>query len=87
MGSDYLLASKDVVWINDDVAMLGLVPGMGGAIVAYRWPNGDEVIDWMRPAGPLALENRDEGHLACFPLVPYSNRIRDGRFSFGGRDI
>ena len=31
------------------------------------------------PQGPLAA--------ASFPLVPYCNRIRDGRFSFRGREI
>ena len=25
--------------------------------------------------------------LACFPLVPYANRIAHGRFSFGGREV
>ena len=25
--------------------------------------------------------------MACFPLVPYSNRIRGGRFEFAGRTV
>jgi aldose 1-epimerase len=29
----------------------------------------------------------DASAMACFPLVPYSNRIRGGRFTFAGRPV
>jgi aldose 1-epimerase len=65
-------------------AELEVAPAAGGCITAFRWRGDDGVIDWLRPAparGDVAPTDS-----ACFPLVPYSNRIRDGRFSFQGRD-
>lgn len=56
----------------------------GGCIMAYRWRSSDGTIDWLRPAPDTAMPPPTE--TACFPLVPYSNRIRDARFSFEGRD-
>lgn len=55
----------------------------GGCITAFRWLLDDRGIDWMRPAPPGGGFAPTEA--ACFPLVPYSNRIRDGRFDFEGR--
>lgn len=60
-----------------------LAPACGGGIAALRF-NG---VDVMRPADPGALAARDPLGLACFPLVPWSNRIAWGRFGFGGREI
>lgn len=69
--------------IADGRAELEVAPA-GGCITAFRWPNGAVPIDWLRPA-PEGSDSAptDTG---CFPLVPYSNRIRDARFSFDGRD-
>lgn len=55
----------------------------GGCITAFRWRQDGGWIDWMRPAP--AGEDFPPTDSACFPLVPYSNRIRDGRFTFEGR--
>ncbi len=51
------------------------------------WEIDGRLLDWLRPAGPAALAQGDPRGTACFPLVPYSNRIRDGRFVFEGREI
>ena len=40
----------------------------------------------LRPTPDAALDERDVRLTACYPLVPYSNRIRDARLRFGGRD-
>ena len=37
----------------------------------------------LRPAPSTA--SSDAIDLACFPMVPYVNRIAEGRFRFGGR--
>ncbi|NIA68825.1 aldose 1-epimerase [Pelagibius litoralis] len=55
----------------------------GGCITAFRWHGSAGAIDWMRPAP--AGSGFPPTDTACFPLVPYSNRIRDGRFDFEGR--
>jgi aldose 1-epimerase len=64
-----------------------LCPEIGGSIAGFRSRIDDRVMDWLRPTGPEALARGDPLGLACFPLVPYSNRIRNGRFVFEGREI
>lgn len=59
---------------------LVLAPEVGGGIAAWRFAGQDV----MRPAPSGA---RDPLDLASFPLVPWSNRIRDGRFVFAGREV
>src|SRR5690606_38666718 len=62
---------------------LVLAPQVGGGIAAFRF-RGEDV---MRPASDEALEARDPLGLSSFPLVPFSNRIAQGRFRFGGRAV
>ena len=57
---------------------LALDPALGGAVLSFR--KGD--IDLLRPT-PAGV--RDVLETACFPLVPFANRIADGRFASGGR--
>lgn len=54
-------------------------PELGGALVGL-W-RGDVPVLRATPAAGDVLE------AACFPLVPFCNRIADGRFSFGGHDV
>jgi aldose 1-epimerase len=57
---------------------LVLQPERGGSVAGFHW-RGKPVF---RPAcGPSVLDS------ACFPLVPFSNRIAHGRFRFGGRQV
>jgi aldose 1-epimerase len=80
-------AQDELTSISDSVATVELAPDVGGAIASYRWLKSGRIIDWLRPAGPAALASRDAGAMACFPLVPFSNRIWDGRFTFAGRTV
>lgn len=76
-----------VVELRKDDAVVHVAPGAGGAITRYALLRGTESLDLFRPALPHAAENRVPTDMSCFPLVPFSNRIRDGRFTFNGRDI
>ena len=80
-------AATGLVEINGGIATVVIAPGIGGAIAAFRWTTPGGVIDWFRPTPVAALAGADAGELGCFPLVPYSNRIRDSRFTFAGRQI
>lgn len=60
---------------------LDLCPRWGGAIAAFR--KGERAL--LRAAGEGFLQEGDPRLSACFPLVPFSNRIADGRFRFRGR--
>jgi aldose 1-epimerase len=65
-------------------AGLLLAPAAGGAVVRY-WVERDGEQDLLRPwAAPRAGEPFES---AAFALVPYSNRIRGGRFAFQGRAV
>lgn len=57
-----------------------LRPETGGAIAALRHRG----IDILRP---MPDDSNDVLQASCFPLAPYCNRIRDGRFAFEGREV
>lgn len=64
--------------------VLRLSPSIGGSISAFEWTDGDQARPILRKCHSPLEKVLDA---ACFPLVPYVNRIRGGRFSFRGRDI
>jgi aldose 1-epimerase len=53
----------------------------GGAIREFTWRD----LPILRPAAAGA--DSDPFSMACFPLVPYANRVAQGRFCFDGREI
>jgi aldose 1-epimerase len=58
-------------------------PEIGGSI--GRWAvNGQEI---MRAASQHALESNNPLGMACFPLVPYSNRIGHGKFEWNHKTV
>lgn len=61
--------------------ILTLDPTQGGAIREFCW-RGTQIF---RPALPDARD--DPFEFACFPLVPFANRIANGRFEFDGRTV
>lgn len=75
------------VILRGGAANLMLAPDAGGSIARFWTESKGRTIEWMRPASATALERRMPLDMACFPLVPYSGRICDGRFKFGRRDI
>jgi aldose 1-epimerase len=78
------MASGTIVRLSAGNLRLELSPSIGGSISAFKW-NGDA------HARPILRDcnSRPENVLeACsFPLVPFVNRIRDGRFTFRGREV
>jgi len=65
------------ITLRADGAGLTLAPSIGGAVTRYWLERDGATWEWLRPA-PV---------MAAFPLVPYSNRIREGRFAFRGRTV
>ncbi|HEX2802925.1 MAG TPA: aldose 1-epimerase [Sphingomicrobium sp.] len=63
---------------------LELSPSIGGAISNFTWTGGGCRAPILRKSHS-PLENVLDA--ACFPLVPFSNRIRGGCFSFRGRQV
>ncbi|MDQ6881135.1 MAG: aldose 1-epimerase, partial [Pseudomonadota bacterium] len=85
---------------RNDAALLTLSAGdlrvtlaadVGGSIASFsrewRHEGRQRSLHWLRPATPEALDRIDPLGMASFPLLPFCNRIRDGRASFEGREI
>jgi aldose 1-epimerase len=62
-------------------ARLTLDPLRGGAVREFDWQG----IPIFRPTPPAAGDEPLE--VACFPMIPFANRIAQGRFQFGGRSV
>jgi aldose 1-epimerase len=69
-----------VVVLQTPRARVELLPALGGALGRFTWDGRDVT----RPTPAETGEVLDSG---SFALVPFCNRIRDGRFSFGGHDV
>jgi aldose 1-epimerase len=76
-----------IVMLRRGDLRVSVAPGIGGGITAFRSEAAGSRHDWLRPATDEVLAAGDVLGLSCFPLVPFSNRIRDGRFHFDGRDV
>lgn len=63
---------------------LTLSPSVGGAISAFEWSDGSASRAILRKCHSPVEKVLDA---ASFPLVPYVNRIRGGRFEFRGREV
>jgi len=69
------------VVLQQDGARLTVDPVRGGAIREFDWHG----IPIFRPTEPDAGDEPLE--TACFPMIPFVNRIAQGRFEFEGRSV
>ncbi len=65
---------------------LSVAPAAGGSIASFRLATPSGEVDLLRPSSDRALADDNALDSACYPLVPFSNRIEDGRLQFGGRE-
>lgn len=76
--------------LENGVLRADVVPGAGGGLLRFDALRGGssegDAIPVFRPAR-LDDALREPKALACYPLVPWSNRIGGGRFVFQGRTI
>lgn len=63
---------------------LDLAPHCGGSIARFAVEGKGDLL---RPASAAALASGKGNDTACYPLVPFSNRIAGGRFVFDGEEI
>jgi aldose 1-epimerase len=59
-----------------------LHPEIGGALGALRLDG----VDLLRPASPATLAAKNALDTACYPLVPFSNRIQQSVLRFRGQE-
>lgn len=74
------MPSPDAFELRAGALRLAVRPELGGAI-AGLWHRETPIL---RSSTPAALRSARDA--ACYPLVPYSNRLGLGRFRWQGRD-
>ncbi|HYD05375.1 MAG TPA: aldose 1-epimerase [Reyranella sp.] len=57
-----------------------LVPQAGGSVARFTWDG----VDILRPMAKEAVASGKGNDAALYPLVPFSNRIANGRLEFAG---
>ncbi len=73
---------SSIVTLRSGALQVDLAPSIGGAIAGFRRGG----IPLMRETPEEALCGGLVRQTGSYPLIPYSNRIAQGRFSFrGGR--
>lgn len=78
------MTSETSVKLSAGNLRLELSPSIGGSISAFEWNDGQASRPILRKCNS-PLQNVLDA--SSFPLVPYVNRIRDGRFTFRGREV
>lgn len=73
--------TADIISITSDAQRLQVAPDLGGGVTAWDWRTGN---DWAPMFRPWDGVSGDRYTLACFPLVPWSNRITGGGFEYDG---
>jgi aldose 1-epimerase len=69
--------------LASDALRLRLDPDRGASVLSLELQLGGRWVDlWRRAPEPLTRS----GDAASYLLAPWSNRVRDGRFRFGGRE-
>src|SRR4051812_37952846 len=78
------MASQTISALKAGNLQLELSPSVGGSISAFEWSDENRRRSILRDC-----HGRPENVVdACsFPLVPFVNRIRGGRFRFRGREV
>lgn len=68
--------------LRNEFYELEVLPEMGASVLNLRAASGRAVLRQVQ-----LQDVKTSSQCASFTLAPYSNRIRDAKFSFGGRDI
>ena len=82
-----LQATPELVELRAGSAILAVSPAAGGSITRYASQHDGVTFEWLRPALPEAVPSRSAGGTSSFPMVPFSNRIRNAAFRFRGRVV
>ena len=74
---------SDCVELGDGRWRLVVAPALGGSLATCEY-DGQAVL---QPSAQPASTNRAAMRCGLFPLIPFSNRIEHGRFTFDGRPV
>ena len=76
--------SKSTVKLAAGALEIEISPSIGGSISSFEWVEADRRVPILRKCH-TQLQNVLDA--ASFPLVPFVNRIRGGRFDFRRREV
>ncbi|MGF6776539.1 aldose 1-epimerase [Paraburkholderia sp. GAS334] len=74
------------VTLSNAQLRLDVAPLLGGGVTRFDYRSDGGLVPIFRRCRHVACDT-DPNELACYPLLPYSNRIGGGQFSFSGRSI
>ena len=77
--------TSHILTLEDSLTRLTLAPHIGGSILDWRLIASGQPL--LRPSRAEALDSGSANQLACYPLVPWSNRVGGGGFYYLSRDI
>src|SRR5687767_7337432 len=78
------MSRNPTITLSSGVLELSISPSIGGSISWLEWGEGERRAAVLRKCNSCPENVLDA---ASFPLVPYVNRIRGGRFTFRGREV
>lgn len=78
------MESHQLVELKSGLLEVSLAPSVGGCIARFDCSMGGAKRPVLRGGNGVPDKVLDA---ACFPLVPYCNRIRNGCFTFRGREV
>ena len=78
------MESTETVILAAGALELAISPSIGGSISSFEWIGDDRRVAILRKCH-TGLQNVLDA--ASFPLVPFVNRVRGGRFAFRDREV
>lgn len=82
-----MTANQDLIALHHGPMACAISARCGGSIARLTVEHAGQTIPLMRSVAATAPVPCDPLALSCFPLVPFSNRIANGRFTFRGRAV
>lgn len=78
-----------MIELSNAALAAGICPAFGGGMAHLDARNGSSRVPLMRPLRPPAMSTDafESNRLACYPLVPWSNRIDHGGFAMDGTRV
>ncbi|MCU0497715.1 MAG: aldose 1-epimerase [Anaerolineae bacterium] len=68
--------------LNNPFWQIGVAPSTGGALIYGRIAHQGHWLDFLRPTAPADYASVSK--CASFPLIPWSNRLKNAQFIFEG---
>ncbi|MBO6562641.1 MAG: aldose 1-epimerase [Nisaea sp.] len=81
------MTAGGIVRLSDGDLHTEVWPENGGRVTAFYSTRQGRRFDWMVPAPACDIADGRSGAWGSFPLVPFSNRIRDACFEWEGETI